>query len=55
VLTGEDADIRIDGNPPRQLVVHCQRISPEDLTMSDLIVFFGGLPLRYDERLAALG
>ena len=31
-----------------------QDVSVDDLSMSDLIAFFGGLLVRYDDRLAAL-
>ena len=40
--------------PRRVLHSEQEHVSIDDLSMSDLIAFFGGLLVRYDERLVAL-
>jgi hypothetical protein len=56
----ENADIareyfhRLELFAPLALRSEPQTVSVDDLSMPDLIAFFGGLLVRYDERLAAL-
>ena len=40
--------------PPRASLSEQERVSIDSLSTADLIGFFGGLLVRYDERLASL-
>lgn len=50
----KDYFVRAELFPPRALHSEQEHVSIDSLSMSDLIAFFGGLLVRYDERLVAL-